>query len=358
MKKTASEFVRRYAEDIVAPILAVLLSFLVGAIILLVSGYNPVDAYSALLTGVFGDIASIGDMLSRATPVIFTALAVAITLKCKIFNIGAEGQLLLGALASAYVGYSIKGLPMLVHLPITILAAMVAGGLWAAIPGILKAYRGVNEIITTIMLNYIASSLVLYSIDVLKNGTTLQTPRIQPSAVLFRISDFIPVFNGSNLNIGFLIAILTCFIIAFLLNNTATGYEIKAIGFNSLAAESCGISIRKNIILAMIISGMLAGLAGCERVLGVHLSLIAGISPGYGFEGIAASLLANNNPIGIIFSGMLFGALSSGSLSMNINANVPQDITVIIQALIIFFITARSAIGYLTRRAGEVGTNG
>jgi len=329
------------------PVLAVLLALLIGMIILLIAKRNPIEAYIALFKGSFGDLSRFGDTLQRSTPIIFTGLAVAFAFRCGLFNIGVEGQLLIGALVSAYVGYYVKGLPMIVHLPLTIISGMIAAGIWAAIPAILKAYRGVHEVITTIMLNYIAISLLAYSIETLRNSPIPKTPDILDSAKLAKLGEFLPFFKDSSVNIGFVLAIVTCFLVYFILWKTVLGYEVRAVGYSPLAAEDGGIKISKNIIYAMIISGMLAGLGGVEGVLGLKHSLVSGLYDGYGFEGIAVALLANNNPIGIIISGILLGSLSSGGLYMDMAANVPQDIIKIIQALIIFFVVANQIVRFI-----------
>lgn len=322
---------------IMAPIFSVILALLIGAIILIIAKRNPLLAYKALFKGALGNLPFIGDTLCRATPVIFTGLAVAFAFKCGLFNIGVEGQLLMGALAAALVGHYVKGLPIYIHLPLSILAGALVGALWSALAGLLKAWRGVHEVITTIMLNYIAYSLTAFAIERLRDGVTTKTPRVLTSAELKPISNFISGFAGSTLNMGFILALIACWLIYFILKKTVLGYEVKAVGFNPLAAEDGGIKVSKNIIIAMAISGALAGLAGTERALGMHGAFVSGISPGLGFEGIAVALLANNNPFGIILSGILFGGLASGGLYMDMSANVPQDIVLIIQALIVFF---------------------
>ena len=337
------------------PLLSVMVALLVGGLILLVAKKNPVDAYAALFTGAFGSFDSCGDTLIRATPVIFTGLAIAFAFKCGLFNIGAEGQLLLGGLASALVGHYVTGLPMIVHLTIAVLSAALAGGIWALIPGILKAFKGVHEVITTIMLNYIAVSLTAYFIEILRQGSVPETPVIQDTAKIFPLTDIFSFFESSRFNISFFAAITAACIISFLLYRTVLGYEIRAVGFSPLAAENSGIKVGKSIIYAMFISGMLAGLGGASEVLGIHYSFKSGLSPGYGFEGIAVSLLANNNPIAIVFSGILFGALSNGGFNMDMSADVPQDIVIVIQALIIFFVATNQLVKSAMKRFYKKG---
>ena len=323
--------------SIVVPFISILASLIIGAFILLAIGANPFEAYGALIKGAFGNLRVFGDTLARTTPIIFTGLAVALAFRGGFFNIGVEGQLLMGAFASAFVGYAVVGLSPVLHVTLAVLAGAAAGGLWALLPGLLKAVRGANEVIITIMLNYVAYSLTGYFIQVTTDTIVPKTPDILPSAVLPRIAEVIPAFGRSNLSFGIIIALFICVLIYYVLRKTVLGFEIKAIGRNSLAANSFGINVKKNIIIAFIISGAIAGIGGAERVLGVQNSFMSGISPGYGFEGIAVALLAGNNVIGIILSALLFGALSSGGLYMNMSADVPVHIVSIIQALVILF---------------------
>jgi simple sugar transport system permease protein len=341
LKKLKSKFfTKEILRDTLVPLASVLLALLLGMVILLIARRNPITAYAALFKGAFGSMSFIGDTLSRATPIIFTGLAVAFAFRCGLFNIGVEGQLIVGALASACVGYYVKGLPTIIHLPLSILAGAAAGALWSAVPGILKAWKGVHEVINTIMMNYIAYAFSAYAVEALRPGVAPKTPKILDSAILAPFAKFIPAFKGSSVNMGFILALAACGIIYLVLGKTVLGYEVRAVGFNPFAAEDGGIKVRRNIIYAMVISGALAGLGGAERVLGYHYSFISGLSPGYGFDGIAVALLANNNPLGIILSGIIFGALSSGGLYMDMSANVSSDIVIIIQALIIFFMAA------------------
>ncbi|MBM7614053.1 ABC transporter permease [Alkaliphilus hydrothermalis] len=328
-------------RELLIPIGAIILGLLVGAVIMLAIGANPIEAYKALFIGAFGDMNKFANTLARSTPLIFTGLAVAFAFRCGLFNIGVEGQLYVGALAAAFVGGNLTGLPKIIHLPLTILAGMAAGGLWAAIPGFLKAKRGVHEVINTIMMNFIAYALIGYLVaDVLKApGQTPRTVPILPSATLIRLGELVN-WSNSRLSIGFLIGLIACAIIYFVLWKTTIGYEVRSVGLSPLAAEYGGINSNRKIILAMVISGALGGLAGAERVLGFDRALILGFSPGFGFEGIAVALLGRNHPVGVLLGALLFGALSNGGAWMNFTTSVPVDLIVVLQAVIIFFVAA------------------
>ncbi len=338
------------------PVLSVILALLLGAVVLLWADKNPLAAYAALFKGAFGGAAYIADTVSRSIPIIFTGLAVALAFRCGLFNIGVEGQLLVGGMAAAVVGAKLADLPGVILFPLVILTGAAAGGIWAAIPGLLKARAGVHEVINTIMMNYIAYSLAAYVVEVTRSGVVPKTPDIGEGARLSYISDYISAFSGSNLNTGLFIAFLAVGVVYFILWKTTAGYEIRAVGLSPAAAEYGGIGVTRNIVLAMVLSGILAGLGGVERVCGVHHSFVSGLSPGYGFEGIAVALLGRNHPVGVVLAALVFGALASGGLYMDMAADVPVDIVVIIQASIIFFVAADSIVRHMIfRKTGEVG---
>ncbi len=318
--------------------LAILAAFIIGAFFILFTEANPINAYLTLFDGAFGSLTNIYHTLFRATPLILTGLAVAFGFRCGLFNIGAEGQYLIGAFAAAWFGFAVTGLPMIIHLPLTIMVAMIAGGLWASIAGVLKAKLGANEVINTIMLNYIALFLTIqYGINRLKGtGARQGTPNILETAQLRRLGELIGQ-PGVRLHAGFILAILAAVFLWYFMWKTKSGYEIRAVGLNSHAAEYGGINVAKNIILAMFISGALAGLAGAGEVLGTQRYFITGMNAGHGFTGIAVALVGNNNPIGVVLAGILFGALAQGGFVMG-RVGVPRDIVTIIQALVIFSI--------------------
>ncbi len=338
-------------QSILPQIIAVFLAFLVGAAVLLATGHSPVDAYSAMLSGAFGDIFGIGQTFTQATPIIFTALAFSFASKCGLFNIGAEGQLIVGAFGAALVGISFSGLPAFVHIPMALLAGALAGGLWGFIPAILKTKLGAHEVITTMMLSYVATYLTSYMVNYpfKAPGWVAQTVPIAMSAQLPRILE--PTQVSASIFFAVALAGLT----HYTLQRTTFGYEVRATGLNLTAAENGGINVKREMILALVISGAIAGLGGAGEVLGVHRRFIDGFSPGYGWDGLAVALVGALHPVGVLLAAVLFGALRSGGMTMTRVTGVPLDIVVILQALVVLFVTAPMLIRYILRRGGHKG---
>jgi len=333
---------------IVPQIIAILLAFVVGAITLWLTGYSPLEVYGAMLTGAFGDTFGIGQTLTQATPIIFTALAFLFAYKCGLFNIGAEGQLLIGAFTAALVGISFGGLPFFIHIPLALAAGALGGAAWGFIPAVLKAQRGAHEVITTMMLSYVALYLTSYLVNYpfKAPGWVAQTPLIAPSAELPRI------LQPTQLSASIVLALLLVILTHYTLCRTTIGYEVRAIGLNPSAAESGGISIKKGMILALTISGAIAGLGGAGEILGVQRRFVEGFSPGYGWDGLAVALVGGLNPFGILLASVLFGALRSGGITTNRVMHVPLDIVSILQALVILFVAAPILFRYLLKRVG------
>lgn len=327
-------------------ILPILFAFLVGAILIVISGHNPIEAYSAMLKGALVGKNAIYNTLFSATPIIVTGLAIAVSFKANLFNMGVEGQMYLGAFAAAYIGFTVKGLPPLIHIGLCILAAIIVGGLFALIPGILKGKFNVNEMVVTIMLNYVAILLTDYLTNfVFYSGEGYAaTYRIEKSAYLPRF------MITSQLNVAFIIALVMVGITFYLFKYTKLGFEIKAIGQNVQFSEATGMNTRKKAIIIMVISGMLAGVAGAGEVLGVHHRFISGFSPGYGWDGMTIALLGKNNPIGILIAALFFGVLKNGGSTMELMVGVPRSLISIIQGLIIFFL----AVDYLNTEFGFI----
>lgn len=333
-------------KTILPQIVAIFMAFIVGAIVLLATGFSPIEAYGALFVGAFGDIYGIGQTLTQATPILFTALAFLFAFKAGLFNIGAEGQFLVGALGAAIVGMSLNGLPSIIHVSLALLAGAFFGGLWALIPALLKTELGAHEVITTMMLSYVALYVTGYLVnDVFRApGWVSQTPLIAASAELPRILP--PTQLSASVFMGIILVALTY----FTLQKTVLGYEVRAIGLNPLAAENGGINVKKGLILALVISGVLAGLGGAGEVLGVHRRFIDGFSPGYGWDGLAVALIGGLNPIGALLAALLLGVLRSGGMTMNRVTGVPMDIVTILQALVILFVAAPILVKYLSKR--------
>ncbi len=341
---------------------------------LLVAGASIVKAYGAFFEGAFGNpvriinglqvyistgdsarllraIYPLTESLRLATPYIFAGLAVALGFRCGLFNIGAEGQYFIGGLASVFVGYSVKGLPWIIHLPLALAAGILGGALWASIAGFLKARTGAHEVINTIMLNYISYRLADYLLQVggpmARPGDSRPvSPEILPSAYL---PQFFPNDLSIRLNTGLILALFAVWFVYWLLFKTTVGFEIRAVGANPRAARTAGISVGRNIVLAMAISGGLAGLAGAHDILGVLHFMPNAFFSGYGFDSIALALLGRSHPVGVLLAALLFGFLRAGAQRMQGVAQVPIDIISILQALIIIFIAAPEIIRLLYR---------
>ncbi|MBR3121519.1 ABC transporter permease [Oceanobacillus profundus] len=339
---------------LLVPIVSVLMGLIAGAIIMLVSGFSPIDGYTALWNGAFGDSYTIGETIRRSAPYILTGLSIAFAFRTGLFNIGAEGQVLVGWLAAVWVGITIDA-PMYIHLPLAVLAAAVAGGLWAFVPGILKAKLGVHEVIVTIMMNYIALFTTNEIIrKVLTSGQTT-TDSIAPSASL--ASEWMQSITFySRLHYGILIALFAAAIMWFIIQRTTIGYELKSVGFNQHASRYAGMNVSKNIVLSMVIAGMFAGLAGAMEGLGTYgnMSVTAGFS-NLGFDGIAVALLGANTAIGVVFAAFLFGALKEGAGEMPTGAGIPTELVDIIIALIIFFVASSYIIRWVIVRFKKEG---
>lgn len=336
------------------PVFAVLLGVLAGSIVMLASGYNPLAGYSALLYGAFGDSYYIGETIRQTTPYILAGLAVAFAFRTGLFNIGVEGQVIVGWLAAVWVGVSFD-LPKIIHLPLAIIAAAAAGALWAFIPGFLKARFKVHEVIITIMMNYIALHVTNAIIRSVLSEKGFKSEKIHDSASLQ--SEFLQsITDYSTVHYGIIIAIIGAFIMWFLLEKTTKGYELRAVGFNQHASHYAGMNVPRNIILAMVISGAFAGVAGAMEGLGTfgNISVKAGFS-GVGFDGIAVALIGSNNAFGILLSALLFGALKVGSLEMPSSADVPTELVDIVIALIIFFVASSYLIRVLLSRFKKEG---
>jgi len=333
---------------ILPQIIAVFAAFLVGAIALLITGYSPIEAYGTMIVGAFGDIFGLGQTFTKATPILFTALAFLFAFKSGLFNIGAEGQLLVGGFAAALVGISFDGLPAFVHVPLALIIGTLIGGMWGFIPAILKTKLGAHEVITTMMLSYIALYLTGYLVNYPYKapGVVPQTPMIASSAELPRI------LPPTQLSASIFIAVLLVGLTYYVLQKTTLGYEVRATGLNPAAAESGGISTKRSMILALVISGAMAGLGGACEILGVHNRFIEGFSPGYGWDGLAVAVVGGLNPGGALLAAVLFGALRSGGMVMNRVTGVPLDIVTILQALVILFVAAPMLIKYLLKRGG------
>jgi ABC-type uncharacterized transport system permease subunit len=321
----------------IVSLLAVIFGLIAGAILMMVTGHNPVDGYQYLFQGGLKNPSRFGDTLATATPLILTGLSVAFAFRTGLFNIGASGQMLFGGFCATYVGLNVElSRPLL--LLTMIIVGFIGGAIWGFIPGLLKAKFNVHEVVSTIMMNWIAYWTIYYAVPAYLKGPSLETEsRPLPSAASLRQSFISDMFDGSYVNLGLFIAVIAVIVVAFLINRTTLGYELKAVGFNRDASEYAGIAVNRSIIVSMLISGGLAGLAGVAQYAGNANNIQIGVLPTQGFDGIAVALLGVNTAVGVLISAIFFGILYSGKGFMNAMTDIPPEIADSIIAIIIYF---------------------
>ncbi len=378
-------WLRRLPGQLLLPFLAVFTALVIGAFIIVLSDpallplwtSDPggaagasiravLDGYGALFAGALGSpdayaqaftsgdinqvklaFRPISETVLAATPLIFTGLSVALGFRSGLFNIGAEGQLYLGAIVATFVAFSLHGLPFFVHLPLTLVAGFLGGALWGFIPGILKARTGAHEVIVTIMLNYTAYQLVTW---VLRQPFYQRPGRSDPVSPIVDPAAMIPpLIDGLRMNWGFVLALIAAALVSWLLFRSTLGFEFRAVGLNPSGARYAGMNISRTLILTMSICGGLAGLAGTTEIIGVNKAMTPGFSPGYGFDGIAIALLGGSSPVGVVMAALLFGALRAGATPMQAATGIPIDLVVVIQALVIMFVAAPALIREIYR---------
>lgn len=386
---------RQMLQSLLVPALAIFSGLVVGGIVIILTTpafyaalqVSILDAikvafetikltYGALFAGAFGNIQEMiaalasGDpaairqafypffeSLVAATPYIFGGLSVALGFRVGLFNIGAEGQIFIGAIFATFAGYALTGLPMFIHMPIAFLAGALGGGLWGFIPGFLKARTGAHEVINTIMMNYIAFRLSEWLLrGPMKKPDSFNpiSPPIEPSAMFPRFFEY-PI----RFHIGFFIALGMAWLVYWFLFKSKWGFGLRTVGANPHAARYAGMSISMSTILAMTLSGALAGMAGGNEVLGVNHNLALAFSSGYGFDAIALALLGKSHPLGVVLAALLFGFLRSGATRMQLTSGIPIDITSVLQAMILAFIAAPAIIRTIYRlRAPTYGAEG
>ncbi len=332
-------------EIVVVPIFAVIIALFLGALTMLATGVDLATigrSFASLLAGSVGSVNALSETLTAAAPLTLAGLGIALGFRAGLFNIGAEGQLLIGGMAAVVVGFAFEGLPFLIHLPLALIAGMLAGALWASIAGWLRAATGAHEVITTIMLNLISFRLVDY---LLRNPPIQRPGRSDPisrsvleSAELPKLLDWMDV--NLRVHAGILVTLAVVFFVYWLLFRTTIGFEFRAAGANPDAARYAGMRSGLIIVTVMAVAGALAGLAGANQVLGVLGRASPGFSAGIGFDAIAVALLGRGHPFGVLLAGLLFGALEAGGRQMQVGAGVSIDLITIIQALIVVFIAA------------------
>ena len=315
---------------IIVPVLSIIISFLIGCIIIAALGASPADAMRYLWKGAFGNVRNLGTTFSRSTPLIFTTLCACFAYRCGVFNLGGEGQFIIGSILACYIATKspLTGVPAIL---LCAVAGAVGGGLWAALAGMLKVYRGQNEMIITIMLNYVATLLmgVVYT-------SVPQTVAVPDETQL-------PSFLGLRATIAFPVAIITGIVIFYFLFYTSSGFQLRAVGLNMTAAKVNGFNVKRYLLMSFIVSGAIAGLGGALELLGTQLRLINGFGAGYGFDGVAMALIASLHPLAGILVAIFFAALRVGSTTMQTATGVPTSVSDIIQALVIVFTVAGMA---------------
>ena len=328
--------------DAMLPVIATLIALAFGGVLLLLLGVNPVTAYAAMFKGAFGTVSGLTQTLTKATPLLLVALGICIAFRGGVINIGAEGQIILGAISAAAVALSFPTLPGIILIPLTLGAGVLGGAAWGGIAGVLKARFGVNEILSTVMLNAIALQLMNYLLrgPMLDPEQIAAGTNIPQSATLPEQVWLLRLVPRTQLHAGLILAIVLAVVVYIFLWRTTIGYRIRAVGLNPSAARYAGIPVKSYMALAMILSGAFAGLAGAVEVTGVHHRMIEGLSGGYGFSGIVTALFGKLHPLGAIPASIIFGGLLTGADKMQRTVQVPSSLIIVIEGLIVLFVVA------------------
>ena len=337
---------RALLAEAVPPVLSLLTALALSGVIVALLGSNPIPVYRALLLSPFESVATFGGVLERLVPLLLAGLAVAVAFRAGVFNLGVEGQLYLGAFAAAWVGFTLAA-PGSVQVVAALLLGALVGALYALIPGALRAYFGANEIVTTIMLNYVAINLATYLVTGPFKPPNAATADSAPIAAGAHLPRFL---EGSRAHVGLFLALALAGVLWVLLYRTTVGYELRMAGANPRFAEYGGVSVRRTILLSMLFSGMLAGLLGGIEVLGIHYRYRSGFSPGYGFDGITVALLARVEPLAMPFAALLFAVLRAGASIVGVETDVSREVVDVLQAIIILFVTAEGLWAFVRRR--------
>jgi ABC-type uncharacterized transport system permease subunit len=341
------------------PLIALALAFAIGALLIAARGSRVSEAYAALFQGAFGDVDSLGTTINKSTPLLLTGLAICVGYRGGVFNIGAEGQVVLGGMAATAVGVHVANTHYL--LPFSLLAGMLAGALWSLLPGILRVWRGFNEVITTLMMNYIAVQLLAWSVRadaVARPGWNLlayiplkEPGQPFPRSALIPEAGRLPIlWTAARMDAGIVCALLATLLVYVLLARTTAGFALQAVGYNQRAARYAGYPVRRTMLATMLLSGTLAGLAGAVEILGHQYRIIDDFLLGGGYDGIPVALIGQLHPLGVLFTSLIFGALRSGANTMQIIADVPVSLVYILQALAILFSLVGLAVGARRQR--------
>ena len=336
-------------ESAVVPFVAIILGLLLGALIMLIGGYDPMLAYASLISKIFGSSYDVGEALRTIVPLMMSGLAVAIAFRSGLFNIGVDGQIIMGSLGALIVGTQLS-LPPFMHALLAILFGALLGGIWGALVGYIKAIRGINEVITCIMFNFIALYLSHYIIRMYMPQAGTQRSAMIHETASIQITWLSQLMGGARIHWGFLIALIAVIFYHIYLNKTKWGYELRAVGLNPDAAKYAGMKVPNVMVRTMFISGVFGGLIGTFEVLGVfNYIAINSVTSGIGFDGIAVSLLGGNSALGVFLSATLIGALTYGSQGMSFGAEVPGEIIRMVIGFIIFFVAAPGIVKLLFR---------
>ena len=338
---------RRWSERILsvvftlAPVWAVLGALLIGAVFIALAGISPVSAYAALLKGAFGSLSGFGITMQKTVPLIFAGLGVAFAFRCGLFNIGGEGQLHMGALLGGWLALTFTNLPALIMLPAVFISSFIGGAIWGAIPGLLRARWKMSEIITTILLNYVG----FWFVSFLLHGPLQESRGYYPQSEILPQASWLPIiWPAARVHIGIVLALLTAAAVYVVMWRTTIGYQIRAVGSNPQAAEYSGIPVVRSMVLAMMVSGGLMGLAGAAEIFGVQHRLSDFFSPGYGFDGIAVALLGYTHPLGVVLAAVFFGGLRTGFNAIQRTEGLPLALAQVVQGLTLILVVASVAL--------------
>ncbi len=334
-----NKLINKNTEYLISLTLSIFASLLIGALIMVANGRSPIVGYGAVIKGAFGSKYNIATTFAKTVPLVLTGLATAISFNSGIFNIGGEGQLYLGAFAAAYIGITFTSLPKVLGIALAIAAGGIAGGAYAFLPALLKVRYKIDEVITTIMLNSVAVLFTSYLVNYPFATTRGKISGTEIIAGQYHLSRLVRL---STLNTSIFFMGIIAIIIYYLMEKTSAGYDFRIVGQNSLFARYGGINDKKMMIIAMLISGALSGIAGVFEVLGVHYRFLQLISPGYAWDGMLVALIVRNNPLGIVIMSIFFGALKTGSVSMENATSIPSELVLVIQSIIILFIAGEA----------------
>lgn len=344
------KFIAGYIDrKIVTMLLTMLLGLVAGGVMMELAGDSAVSGYTALFMGALMSMERLGDSVAIATPLIFSGLSVAVAYKTGLFNIGAAGQMLIGGLCATIAGLSLT-LPKLLILPLMIGIAAISGAIWGGLAGWLKARYNVHEVVSTIMLNWIAYWLVYYTIPAYFRGNIEVESKYLPQQATLRMDSLNAVFGDSYINSGIFLALIAVYICYFIMENTNWGFAMKASGFNPCASVYAGINVQGNIVSAMMLAGALSGLAGLSFYCGYMNNIQIGIMPQQGFDALAVALLGNGSPVGVLFAALFFGMLDSGRGFMSAVCEIPAEISEVIIAVIIYFTATGSLVDKILLR--------